>query len=199
MYRDRLQGVLGDFIQFIQDSIGSFPVVGPLIINPLLDALKALLIDLQNGIATSVGGIVALLYGILQMVNIVSPADQTNSIRDYLLRLVGLLDIPTECGGGGSSCTGLIQIVRMLGQAVINLVSQIPFVGYMIGVTLNPLLNGLMTALTTGTADAITSSYNALSSALSVVGIMPYFGTIAVPFRYMLDAVKQVADCLTTG
>ncbi|KAG0273738.1 hypothetical protein BGZ97_010645, partial [Linnemannia gamsii] len=162
MYRDRLQGVLGDFIQFIQDSIGSFPVVGPLIINPLLDALKAL-----------------------------SPADQTNSIRDYLLRLVGLLDIPTECGGGGSSCTGLIQIVRMLGQAVINLVSQIPFVGYMIGVTLNPLLNGLMTALTTGTADAITSSYNALSSALSVVGIMPYFGTIAVPFRYMLDAVKQ--------
>lgn len=195
----RMQGVLGDFIQFFQDNLGSIPVVGPLIINPLLVLLKAYVIDLQRSGATAVGGIASVFYGILQMIKIVSPGDQTNPIRDYILRLVGLLDVPTECAGGVSPCTGLIQIVMMLGEAVINLISQIPVVGYMIGVTLNPILDGLLKALTSGTSAVINTSYNALNSALKVVEIMPFFGNIATPFRYLLDATKVIVDCMTTG
>ncbi|KAG0275471.1 hypothetical protein BGZ96_003774 [Linnemannia gamsii] len=196
---DRMQGVLSDFIQFLQDNIGAIPFVGPLIITPLLVVLKAAVIDLQQGVATAVGGVASLLHGILQIVNIVSPGDQTNVVRDYIVRLVGLLDIPTECASGVSPCTGLIQIVRMLGQAVVNLISQIPVFGYMIGVTLNPILDGLLKALTAGTSSVITTSYNALSGALSVVEILPFFGNIAVPFRYLLDATKAVVDCMTKG
>ncbi|KAG9062972.1 hypothetical protein KI688_004572 [Linnemannia hyalina] len=158
----------GDFIQFIQDNIGSFPVVGPLIITLLLAGLKSLVIDLQTGLATSIGGTVAFLYGILQMLNIVSPANQTNPIRDYLLRLLGLLDIPTECGGGGT-------------------------------LTLSPLIDGLFTALTAGASVAIYASYTALNAALTTLDYVPYIGTIMAPFRYMLEAVKQIADCLSTG
>ncbi|KAG0071862.1 hypothetical protein BGZ90_012103, partial [Linnemannia elongata] len=199
MYRDRLSGVLGDFIQFIQDNIGSFPVVGPLIITPLLAALKSLVIDLQTGIATAIGGTVALLYGILQMVNIVSPANQTNPIRDYLLRLVGLLDIPTECGGGGSNCTGLIQIVRMIANALLVQIAGIPVAGYLIASTLNPLIDGLFQALTLGTSAVIYASYTALNAALTALALVPYFGTISTPLQYMVNAVKQIADCLSTG
>ncbi|OAQ29267.1 hypothetical protein K457DRAFT_894951 [Linnemannia elongata AG-77] len=199
MYRDRLSGVLGDFIQFIQDNIGSFPVVGPLIITPLLAALKSLVIDLQTGIATAIGGTVALLYGILQMVNIVSPANQTNPIRDYLLRLVGLLDIPTECGGGGSNCTGLIQIVRMIANALLVQMAGIPVAGYLIASTLNPLIDGLFQALTSGTSAVIYASYTALNAALTTLAFVPYFGTISTPLQYMVNAIKQIADCLSTG
>ncbi|KAK3833352.1 MAG: hypothetical protein JOS17DRAFT_75255 [Linnemannia elongata] len=199
MYRDRLSGILGDFIQFIQDNIGSFPVVGPLIITPLLAALKALVIDLQTGLATSIGGTVAIFYGILQMVNIVSPANQTNPIRDYLLRLLGLLDIPTECGGGGSNCTGFIQIVRMLANALLVQIAAIPVAGYMIASVLDPLIDGLFKAFTAGTSTAINTSYTALNAALSTLEFVPYFGTISAPLRYMADAAKQIADCLSTG
>ncbi|KAG0265879.1 hypothetical protein BGZ95_003192 [Linnemannia exigua] len=199
MYRDRLNGTLGDFIQFLQDNLGALPAIGPLIIGPLVSALKALVIDLQQGLATSNGDVIAMLYGILQVVNIVSPANQTNPIRDYLLRLVGLLNIPTECGGGGSRCSGLIKIVRMMTDAVVTLISAIPAVGFAIGLTLKPLLEGLLQALTPGSSGAISASYVLLSGALKVVEVMPFFGNIAIPFNYLLEAIKKLMDCLAVS
>lgn len=157
------------------------------------------MIDLQTGLATSIGGTVAIFYGILQMVNIVSPANQTNPIRDYLLRLVGLLNIPTECGGGGSNCTGFIQIVRMLANALLVQIAAIPVAGYLIASVLNPLIDGLFKAFTAGTSTAINASYTAMNAALTTLEFVPYFGTISAPLRYMADAVKQIADCLSTG
>ncbi|KAF9127136.1 hypothetical protein BGW39_006089 [Mortierella sp. 14UC] len=199
MYRDRLNGDLGDFIQLLQDNIGALPIIGPLILSPLLGVLKTLVIALQQDLATSTGGVIAILYGILQVVNIISPADQMNVIRDYLLRLVGLPAIPTECGGSGRPSSGLIKIVRMMADAVVALVSAIPVFGAGIGLVLNPLLDGLFAALTLGSSAAINASYGLLSGALSVVEIMPYFGNIAIPFRYLLEATKNVVDCLAVG
>ncbi|KAF9092021.1 hypothetical protein BGX29_010651 [Mortierella sp. GBA35] len=196
IYRDRLGGVIQDFIQFLRDNVGALPVLGTLILDPLLAAFNALVTDLEAGLATSIGGVIAIFYGILQIVNIESPIDKTSPIWDYLLRLMGLLDIPTERGGGGSPCSGLIKIVHMITDAVIKLISSIPAFGYMIGVTLNPLLEGLLTALTLGTRFAIEASYTPLSGALSVVEDIPYFGNIALPFRYLLEATKKVLECL---
>ncbi|KAK3836152.1 MAG: hypothetical protein J3R72DRAFT_450980, partial [Linnemannia gamsii] len=199
MYRDRLSGVLGDFIQFLQDNLGALPVIGPLIVSPLMSSLKALVIDLQQGSATSISDMIALFYGILQVVNIVSPADQTNPIRDYLLRLVGLLNVPSECGGGGSPCSGLIKIVRMMTDAVVTLIKAIPLVGFAIGSALNPLLDGLLKALTLGSSTAISASYALLSGSLKVVEVLPFFGNIATPFRHLLEAIKKLVDCLSVG
>ncbi|KAF9901398.1 hypothetical protein EC991_006197 [Linnemannia zychae] len=199
MYRDRLNGALSDFIQFLQGNIGALPTIGPLILTPLLNALNTLLADIQQGLATSISGVTAIMYGILQVVNIAVPANQANVMRDYLLRLVGLLNVPTECGGGGSPCSGLIKIVCMMADAVIALISAIPLVGAGIGAVLNPLLNTLLVALKSGASVAINASYGALSAALSGVEHLPYFGNIATPFRYLLDAVKKVVDCLAVG
>ncbi|KAF9943437.1 hypothetical protein BGZ70_005975, partial [Mortierella alpina] len=104
-YTDRLNGVLSDFIQFIETNIGLIPVVGPLIVNPLLDALRHLLIDVQNGVATALGGVVSLLSALVQVLNVVSPPSSTNIVRDYLLRLVGIMDVPAECGGLKDRCS----------------------------------------------------------------------------------------------
>ncbi|KAF9553263.1 hypothetical protein EC968_010572, partial [Mortierella alpina] len=125
-YADRLNGVLSDFIQFIEANIGFIPVVGPLIVNPLLDALRHLLIDVQNGVATALGGVVSLLNAIVQVLNVVSPPSSTNIVRDYLLRLVGIMDVPAECGGLSDRCSGLFKIVHMITDGVLNLIGKIP-------------------------------------------------------------------------
>ncbi|KAF9148970.1 hypothetical protein BG015_009262 [Linnemannia schmuckeri] len=172
------------------------PHRGSLIIAPLLAVLKALVINLQNGLATSIGGAVSIFNGILQMINIVSPDDQNNSIRDYLFRLVGLLGIPTECGEDRSNCTSLIQIIRMLTNTMFTTIATIPVAEALIATTLNPLING---ALSSASRTSISVSYTALSTGLSAVEWVSFFGTIATPFWYMLEVTKEVADCLSVG
>ncbi|KAF9944272.1 hypothetical protein BGZ72_002584, partial [Mortierella alpina] len=137
-YTDRLNGVLSDFIQFIETNIGLIPMVGPLIVNPLLDALRHLLIDIQNGVATALGGVVSLLNAIVQVLNVVSPPSSTNIVRDYLLRLAGIMDVPAECGGLKDRCSGLFKIVHMITDGFLNLIGKIPLAGILIKPTLEP-------------------------------------------------------------
>ncbi|KAK3836107.1 MAG: hypothetical protein J3R72DRAFT_450894 [Linnemannia gamsii] len=196
MYRDRLSGIMTDFIQFLQDNLSAIPIVGPLISDTLLASLKITASDLQKGTASSVGDMVAMIYGIQQVIDTVSPIGTPNVIRDYLNRLVHLLAVPTECLGSVGPCSGFLKIIRMLSDGLIKSISAIPLAGALIGSKLNPLLDGLNDALALGTKAAISTSYNLLSAALSVVEVLPFFGNIAAPFRSFLELTNKLANCL---
>ncbi|KAF9272033.1 hypothetical protein BGZ68_002790, partial [Mortierella alpina] len=192
-YTDRLNGVLSDFIQFIETNIGFIPVVGPLIVNPLLDALRHLLIDIQNGVATALGGVVSLLNALVQVLNVVSPPSSTNVVRDYLLRLVGIMAVPAECGGLKDRCSGLFKIVHMITDGCLNLIGQIPLAGILIKPTLEPVLNGLLDALQKGVASAIKVALDLLDGVVKVVGLIPGVGNI---LKVLIDTVRALVDCL---
>ncbi|KAF9571045.1 hypothetical protein EC968_001079 [Mortierella alpina] len=192
-YADRLNGVLSDFIQFIEANIGFIPVVGPLIVNPLLDALRHLLIDVQNGVATALGGVVSLLNAIVQVLNVVSPPSSTNIVRDYLLRLVGIMDVPAECGGLSDRCSGLFKIVHMITDGVLNLIGKIPLAGVIIRPTLEPVLNGLLDALQKGVASTIKIALDLLDGVVKVVGLIPGVGNV---LKVLIDTLKALVDCL---
>ncbi|KAF9273994.1 hypothetical protein BGZ68_001010 [Mortierella alpina] len=192
-YTARLNGVLSDFIQFIETNIGFIPVVGPLIVNPLLDALRHLLIDVQNGVATALGGIVSLLNALVQVLNVVSPPSSTNIVRDYLLRLVGIMDVPAECGGLKDRCSGLFKIVHMITDGFLNLIGQIPLAGFLIRPALEPVLNGLLDALQKGVASAIKVALGLLDGVVNLVGLIPGVGNV---LKVLIDTVKALVDCL---
>ncbi|KAG0209993.1 hypothetical protein BGX28_009772 [Mortierella sp. GBA30] len=196
VYTDRLNGVLVDFIQFLQGNIGQIPVIGTLILNPLLGTLQALLTDLQNGVATAVGGVVSMLSATLKLVNIVTPAAETNDIRDYILRLLGIINVPGECGGLTNPCNGLFMIVHLITDATLNLVGAIPLLGFLVKGTLAPVLNGLLSALQSGAAGTIQSALGLVSSALGVVSIVPGMGTITSVLKILIDAAKSLVDCM---
>ncbi|KAF9944491.1 hypothetical protein BGZ72_002336, partial [Mortierella alpina] len=192
-YTDRLNGVLSDFIQFIETNIGLIPVVGPLIVNPLLDALRHLLIDIQNGVATALGGVVSLLNAIVQVLNVVSPPSSTNIVRDYLLRLVGIMDVPAECGGITDRCSGLFKIIHMTTDGFLSLIGKIPLAGILIKPTLEPVLNGLLDALQKGVASAIKVALGLLDGVVALVGLIPGVGNI---LKVLIDTVKSLVDCM---
>ncbi|KAG0260443.1 hypothetical protein BGZ95_004451, partial [Linnemannia exigua] len=200
IYRYRLSGVMNEFVIYFQDNQNALsvtlPVIGPMISKSLYLTLAAIGQEFYSSAPTAVGDAVAIMYGIRQIVDIVSPPGTTNIYRDILNSLAKFLNVPTECLGGVDPCSGLLKIIRMMSDGLVNSIKAIPLAGAAIGATLNPLLTGLNNALATGSKTAISASYKALSDALSVVETLPYFGTIATPFRYLLEAIKKLVDCL---
>ncbi|KAF9996812.1 hypothetical protein BGZ79_009474 [Entomortierella chlamydospora] len=148
----RLNTTLTDFIDFIQINIDSVPVVGPLIINPIITALKSEVVDLTDGFVDAVSGIISIFEGILAITNIVVPAGLYSPISNYLQNI---LKIPPGCGVQPAPCSSLIAIARMLADAVINLVSQIPPAGAAASAVLPGLIKGMFDAASLGSITAI--------------------------------------------
>lgn len=192
-HTDRLNGALSDFIQFIEKNIGFIPVVGPLIVNPLLDALRNLLVDVQKGVATALGGVVSLLNALVHVLDLVSPPSSTNAVRDYLLRLMGIMDVPAECGGFMDRCSGLFKIVHMITDGLLNLIGRIPVASVLIRPALEPVLNGLLEALQKGTVFTITAALGMLDGVTKLVGFIPGVGNVVKVLR---DTVKALVDCM---
>ncbi|KAF9114009.1 hypothetical protein BGX27_000337 [Mortierella sp. AM989] len=192
----RLHGILTDFINFLQTNIDSIPIIGPLIVNPILTALKDELIDLEQGSIMAVTGIISILDGIVGITNIVIPEGVTNPVSDYLQRINDMLRIPEGCGVEPPKCSGLIEIVRMLAMACIDLVEQIPLAGLAAKAVLPGLVNGMLDALTLGSTTAIQGAYDLLDAPVRIVEALPFVSNIAVPFRTFLDGCKAILDCL---
>ncbi|KAI7827977.1 hypothetical protein BC939DRAFT_444205, partial [Gamsiella multidivaricata] len=191
----RLSGLIANAITFIQSNIGAIPVIGPLIINPILETLKLLANDLQNGAGTAIGGILAVFDGFLQAVNLSSPGDQTSSIRvflDLLLNPVGIIAVPGNYGVQSSPCVGIIEIVRFLANAAINAIAQIPLIDAVVKSTLPPLINGILDAISSGTVPLIQAAYDLLVTPISIVTSLPLIGNIAIPLKIFLNAVKKL-------
>ncbi|KAF9438506.1 hypothetical protein BGZ76_007314 [Entomortierella beljakovae] len=198
-YRAKLQGILVDLIGFIETNMNSVPVVGPLIVSPIVTQLKNALNDLESGATTAVTGVVSILIGIMDIIDIAVPVEIDNPIRDYLQKILSMFTIPPGCGEQPGACTGLISIVEMLADACVELVSQIPLAGIAAKAVLPGFIDSMMTAIRSGSTTAIQTAYDVLATPVGVVEMIPGIGEIATPFRIFLDACKAILDCLVAS
>ncbi|KAF9981509.1 hypothetical protein BGZ75_007138 [Mortierella antarctica] len=198
-FRAKVEGYLSDFINFVRGILGSIPILGPLISDPILEALNDLVVDLQTGSATAIGGVLSIFQAIISIFGILPADDTTNSIRDYLLNLVGIMNVPPECQEP-ANCSGLIKIVTIIGQGAVTLISSVfpGIVGEGIKALLSPAMQGLIDALGGASTGAIQVAYDVLNTAVKAAE-MAFPEAITRPFRIFLDGCKAILDCLNNG
>jgi hypothetical protein len=187
---------LNDIIKFIQENARAIPVIGPMIVNPLIVVFKAILSDFQKGVPLVVAETLAIFDGLMVLVNITAPNAVTNPIRDYLTNLFSITGIPEGCAKGPSPCIGVFMILKIVSTAALNMVVQIPVAGAMAKAILPGINNGILDAATTGSRDAIDTAHDALIGPVEAREAIPDIGNIAKPFRYLLDTTQALLDCL---
>ncbi|KAG0201708.1 hypothetical protein BGX28_005549 [Mortierella sp. GBA30] len=196
----KVDGFLSNFIDFVSGILSQVPIIGPLIATPVLEALRQLVVDLQSGSATAIGGTLSILQAIIQVFGLLPNSNATTaSISTYIQQnLLGIINVPPECQAA-SNCYGLIKILTILGTGIGNIVSQVPIVGPALGGPLSSAINGVISALGSGSTTTIQAAYDILSPIVSAAEALPLVGTAAQPFRVFLDGVKAILDCLTKG
>ncbi|KAG9070934.1 hypothetical protein KI688_008477 [Linnemannia hyalina] len=99
-YGDRLQGILTNVIEWIQTTLNNIPLIGPIFTTLTLEALKQVVITLQNGGGEAVGGVIGMVVGIIHMFGLVLDADNTGDPQtDAILAFLGIADVAGDCGG----------------------------------------------------------------------------------------------------
>ncbi|KAG0014720.1 hypothetical protein BGZ82_001670, partial [Podila clonocystis] len=196
----RTSGFLGDFIQMVNNFLGQVPFFGPLVVKPFLDELKELVDDAQTGAATAIGGALSAIEAVLSILSITGVPDNTNPIRDFVLNIVGIRDMPAECGTP-DACQGVIMAVKMLINAAATLLNNL---GIPVAITdmLKGVINDILRGLNTGSAAIINTAASGLRGviALATTLLTPIdlaAGLIGV--APLLPKVKQALDTIING
>ena len=141
-------------------------------LNPSIPDLQTLIqkvVSCANNNATDCAEIFAMYRRVAAAVN--TKATVTNEMTSQLVAITSALE--------KTLTTGDTSTLRTTGQTF-----------------------GALIGKTAGNAAKYVDFSNSLlyiNAALKTPKFVPYFGTIAAPFRYMLEAVKKIADCLSTG
>ncbi|KAF9584975.1 hypothetical protein BGW38_004427, partial [Lunasporangiospora selenospora] len=195
-YRQRLQGALADFVKVIENILGQIPIIGPLIAKPALEAIQKELVDLQNGLATAVAGILSIVRALGGVLGLVPQNDVTDQISEYLLNIVGITDVPGDCGGGPKDCFTLVKIIQFLMDGILNIIRAVPILGPIAAAGIQPLSDAFFKAVESGSVAIIQTAYLALSGINTLIQNLPLVGRIAEPIKIFLDGCKKILDCL---
>ncbi|KAG0077771.1 hypothetical protein BGZ92_001784, partial [Podila epicladia] len=162
----RTSGFLGDFIQMVQNFLGQVPLIGPLVVDPVLTELKKLVIDAQTGAATAIGGALSAIEAVLSILSITGVPDNTNPIRDFVLNTVGIRDVPGECGKP-DACQGVIMATKMIVAGAYKLLNTLGIPAMVLD-PLKSALDEVLKGLNGATAGVIKSAADILKTAIGI-------------------------------
>lgn len=195
----RLDGAISDFIELLMKGADFIPVLGKFLLNPILETLRKILVDVQTTIAEAVGLLGSILYGLYQLF---VPARyeegaQTTTCADAILRILGIITVPGDCGGGVDKCKGAYVWLKFLFGAITTfVVSWIPFgIGFLFKGLLDSTFNTALTAvrdiLSVGVA-AVTAPFKLLFDGAKAIGL----GWLTYVFEMAVDSIEYVARCI---
>ncbi|KAG0023832.1 hypothetical protein BGZ81_007911, partial [Podila clonocystis] len=200
-FGQRTQGFLADLIAMIQSFLGQVPIIGPMVVDPVLTQLRLLLVDAQTGIATAIGGVLSAIDAILSILSFGGASPGTDAIRDYILGIVGITNPPPQCAPK-QGCQGVIMAFKMLLEAVYAIINNIPLIGPAAVGLLKPFTDAFLSGLNSATGATIAGLANTLITGIGTIsttlrntfGLLPGFGTAIAKLADALDIIVKAAQ-----
>ncbi|KAG0272245.1 hypothetical protein BGZ95_012014 [Linnemannia exigua] len=198
-YGYQLQGALDNILKYIQDLLNNVPILGPLISTPILDALREAVGSIQDGAGTGIGKTAGILVGILQIVGIAPGTEDETSdpVKKSLLAFLGIATVAGDCGSPEDKCMGAIEIARILLQAAVNIVANLPFPLNLAAAPLKVVVDQVAAALDSGSGATIATAAAALKLAADGINLTTGGATTTV-LGTLVSGLEQIVTCLTT-
>ncbi|KAF9939320.1 hypothetical protein BGZ65_010814 [Modicella reniformis] len=199
-FKARMNGVLHDIIKFIQNNVRAIPVIGSLIVNPLIAVFNAIVTDHQEQPSVAISETLAMLDGLTALMDVTAPGNLNNPIREYLTNIHDITTIPAGCDVEDPiPCIGTATIAKILANSALDVVNRIPSTGEEQKKVLPDLIKGLISAIASGSVTAIQDAYDQLRPPVEELESILGTNDVVKPFRFLLDMTKKLLDCLASN
>ncbi|KAG0250218.1 hypothetical protein BGZ95_007268 [Linnemannia exigua] len=199
-YGDRTRGLISMVITWLKRTVGAIPIIGPLIINPLLSAIDDILLSAQEGFGTALGKIFGIIMGIIKIFGLLpnTEDEESDPATAAILEFMGISDIAGDCGGKKARCVGLIEIARILLQAAVSIVDGIPLIGWIIAKPLGVLVDLVAKVLEYTASGLITAAMFAINAAAAVINTITLGATTNI-LGTLTSGLEEIARCWATS
>lgn len=194
----RLQGVLAEHITVIQDQFRHVPMIGGLIAGPLAALMKGVLVQLQTDGVHKNGEVISTLTGLVAVMELLSPSVVGSSFQRSLMFILRQIRPPAKCGGGKTSCVGLIRILEMISDGMLMQVQRVPLVGSATATSMRWSLDTLFKAI----RDQIGATVKTAVSALEVMRVTLYsigLSQLVPALDVILAGAQKAVECALSG
>ncbi|KAG0363931.1 hypothetical protein BGX24_004817 [Mortierella sp. AD032] len=198
-YADRTRGIMSMVLTWLKNTVGAIPIIGQYIINPILDAIDEILISAQEGSATALGKLFGIIVGIIKLFGLLPNTDDEESdpATAGILNFLGIADVAGDCGGKKARCMGLIEIVRILLQAVVSIVNALPL-GFLLAKPLGVIVDLVASVLEKTASAAITIAMVAINVAAAALNFAT-LGATSTILGTLTSGLEEIARCWATS
>ncbi|KAK3846310.1 MAG: hypothetical protein J3R72DRAFT_434607 [Linnemannia gamsii] len=197
-YGYQMQGALDNILKYIQDLLNNVPIFGPLVAQPIIDALREAVGSIQDGAGTGIGKTAGILVGILQIVGIAPGTEDETSdpVKKSILAFLGIANVAGDCGGKDDKCMGAIEIARILLQAAVNIVAKLPFPLNLAAGPLGIVVDQVAKALDSASSELLKAAAAALKLAAAGINLTTGGATTSI-LNTLVTGLEEIANCVT--